>query len=127
MTRFPGLILLVILAMLAPPLLRAQDAPDPSDLFLKAYMANKEALDLEQNGKHDLALQKLRDSQGILVQIQKTSPDWQPVIVAYRLKKISEAIAAIEKGIPFKEGGPSAVETHQDSGTPTPQPVVTGS
>ncbi|HWB59870.1 MAG TPA: sigma-70 family RNA polymerase sigma factor [Chthoniobacteraceae bacterium] len=75
---------------------RAQSAA-PSDTFIQAYLSVMEAQKLDGDGKSTLALEKYRYAAGLLQQIRDKSPDWQPVIVAYRLKKTNEAMADLEK------------------------------
>jgi|GEM_PF-5592812 len=71
-------------------------APEPSDLFLKAYQEFQNAELLEKKSAPDQALAKYRYTASLLFQIQKTNPDWQPVVVSYRLRKTQENIGRLE-------------------------------
>ena len=126
MRQFPVLIFFLALGIAAAPVLRAQSS-DPSDLFLNAYMSVQKAQKLEEDGKYKLALQKYRYAAGLLEQIRDKSPDWQPVIVTYRLNKTSEAIALLQKKIDVEGPGSTVPEVEtplpaspgDNSGTPT--------
>ncbi len=76
------------------PALKAT-APDPSDLFLKAYQEFQNGELLEKKSAPDQALAKYRYTASLLSQIQKTNPDWQPVVVSYRLRKTRENIGRL--------------------------------
>ena len=122
------LILFLALNIAAAPLLRA-DSSDPSDLFLNAYMSVQKAQKLEEDGKYKLALQKYRYAASLLEQIRDKTPDWQPVIVSYRLNKTSEAIALIEKKISVDGNGSTAPEEpplpNNPDGSTAPSAVIT--
>ncbi|HEY5893332.1 MAG TPA: tetratricopeptide repeat protein [Chthoniobacterales bacterium] len=69
---------------------------DPSDLFLKAYMAIQTAEKLETNGKTTEALKQYKFAGGVLDQIRSNSPNWQPLVIEYRSKKTSQKIADLQ-------------------------------
>ncbi|HEY5743247.1 MAG TPA: hypothetical protein VIS99_11960, partial [Terrimicrobiaceae bacterium] len=69
---------------------------DSSDLFLKAYKDFQAAEKLEREAKPQEARKKYRSAQEILEQISKASPDWQPLVVDYRLRKTQESIDRLE-------------------------------
>ncbi|HEY5751891.1 MAG TPA: tetratricopeptide repeat protein [Chthoniobacterales bacterium] len=69
---------------------------DPSDLFLKAYMAIQTAEKLEANGKTGDALKQYKFAGGLLDQIRSNSPNWQPLVIEYRSKKTSQRIADLQ-------------------------------
>ena len=116
MRKISALILVLLLSIAAAPILRAQSS-DPSDAFLNAYMSVQKAQKFEEDGKYKLALQKYKYASGLLQQIRDKSPDWQPVIVTYRLGKTSEAIASLEKKISVEGPGPT---TGADTEPPLP-------
>jgi Flp pilus assembly protein TadD len=105
MRQFQVLILFLALGIAAAPVSRAQSS-DPSDLFLNAYMSVQKAQKMEEEGKYKLALQKYKYAVGLLQQIRDRSPNWQPVIVTYRLNKTSEAIGLLQKKIAVEGTGP---------------------
>ena len=130
------LVLLLALFTPASSFLRAQDSGnqhlgnDPSDTFLQAYMFAQKAQKFEEDGQYKLALEKYQSAAELLQQIHDKSPDWQPVIVAYRQKKIAESIATLKAKISASGPGsatPGKGDTDPHPSSPAPQPVVTGS
>ena len=69
---------------------------DSSDLFLKAYQEFQTGEKLERQSKPREALARYRAVAVALAQVTKADPDWQPMIVKYRLKKTQENIARLE-------------------------------
>jgi Flp pilus assembly protein TadD len=72
---------------------------DSSDLFLNAYMANEEGQKLESAGDTTKALEKYRYAASLLDQITRNDPKWQPVVVDYRKKRISDNIARLQQQV----------------------------
>ncbi len=70
---------------------------DPSEVFLKAYTSVQQAERLEQDGKRNPALAKYRFAASLLEQLIQTNPNWQPLIVRYRLRNTSETIRRLEE------------------------------
>jgi tetratricopeptide (TPR) repeat protein len=69
---------------------------DSSDLFLKAYKDFQAGEKLEREAKPREALNKYRSAQQVLQQISKSAPDWQPLVVEYRLRKTLESVTRLE-------------------------------
>src|SRR6202043_2633966 len=91
-----GSILLAIFAFcLSAPALRAQ-SDDPSETFLKAYMTAQQGEKLEHENQFKAALSKYRFAGSLLEQLRKAHPDWQPAIVEYRGRKVSESILRVQ-------------------------------
>src|SRR5947208_1964521 len=80
---------------LAAPALPAQ-SDDPSETFLKAYMTSQQGEKLEHENQFKAALAKYRFAGTLLEQLRKAHPDWQPAIVDYRGRKVSEAILRVQ-------------------------------
>ena len=92
-----GFLLIAIgasLVMLGPAF-----SADSSDLFLTAYKDFQTAEKLEREAKPQDAIKKYRSARQILHQISKSSPDWQPLVVDYRLRKTQESIERLEQSI----------------------------
>jgi tetratricopeptide (TPR) repeat protein len=70
---------------------------ESSDLFLKAYKDFQAGEKLEREAKPQEALSKYRSAQKVLQQISKSAPDWQPLVVEYRLRKTLESVARLEE------------------------------
>src|SRR5438477_5422128 len=80
---------------LAAPALPAQ-SDDPSETFLKAYMTSQQGEKLEHENQFKAALAKYRFAGTLLEQLRKGHPDWQPAIVEYRGRKVSESILRVQ-------------------------------
>src|SRR5438105_8557731 len=80
---------------LAAPALTAQ-SDDPSETFLKAYMTSQQGEKLEHENQFKAALAKYRFAGSLLDQLRKAHPDWQPAIVEYRGRKVSESILRVQ-------------------------------
>jgi tetratricopeptide (TPR) repeat protein len=93
----PGFLLTAIGASLV--MLSAAFSADSSDLFLNAYKDFQAAEKLEREAKPQDAIKKYRSARQILNQISKASPDWQPLVVDYRLRKTQESIERLEQSI----------------------------
>jgi Flp pilus assembly protein TadD len=100
MMRFPLLVLLAALLCLFSrvPTARA-DSRDPGEIFLTAYMSAQEAEKLESQGNLKSAQAKYRFAGSILDQLQQRTPDWQPLVVEFRRKKVAEALQKLEERI----------------------------
>ncbi len=123
-----GLLLLPVLALLAQPFVALAQESDPSEVFLKAYMTAQQADKLERENQLKPALSKLRFAGSLLEELKKNSPDWQPAIVDYRGRKISESILRLQSKIStqndLSEGAAAAVaeaEPPLPNGAPPPQ------
>jgi hypothetical protein len=94
--KWIGSVLLTsILIPLAADQVRAQQ-DDPSEIFLKAYLTAQQAEKLERENHFKTALAKYRFAGGLIEELRKSHPDWQPAIVEYRGGKVSEGILRIQ-------------------------------
>lgn len=89
-----GLILSVALCLVSGEL--AAQSADPSETFLKAYMTAQQGDKLEHDNQFQGALAKYRFAGSLLDELHKTNPDWQPAIVEFRARKISESIVRVQ-------------------------------
>ena len=92
--RRPGPFLIALGASLA--MLMSALAEDSSDLFLRAYKDFQAGEKLEREAKPQEALKKYRSAQQVLKQLGKSAPDWQPLVVEYRLRKVQESVTRLE-------------------------------
>ena len=69
---------------------------DPSEVFLKAYMASQQGEKLERENQFKNALAKYRFAGSLIEELRESHADWQPAIVEYRGRKISEGILRIQ-------------------------------
>lgn len=94
-------------------------AEDPDSAFLKAYTEFQNAERLEQSGDSAQALSKYRFAASLLEQIARNSPEWQPMIVQYRLRKITEALGRIETSVPsIPAGGQTGSDVYYEGDLP---------
>lgn len=89
-----GIFAIVCLASLW--LLSSAHAQDSSDVFLKAFQNYQTAEKMERESKPREALEKYKATVVLLEKIAKDSPDWQPLVIEYRLKKSRENVARLE-------------------------------
>ena len=130
-----GLILLAgFFFALASGQLPAQ-SEDPSDTFLKAYMTAQQGEKLEHENQLKAALAKYRFAGSLIEELRKTHGDWQPAIVEYRGRKISESILRLQDKVstqndlaaastPLPETAPAPVP-EKNAGTPKPSVEIT--
>jgi hypothetical protein len=95
---------LLLLSSLAPV---SYAADDPDSAFLRAYTEFQAAERLEQSGDGEQALSKYRFAASLLEQIARNSPEWQPMIVQYRLRKSTEALGRLESLPPARGSAPA--------------------
>src|SRR5213075_1394655 len=95
MKKIRSILLASVIFCLASPLLTAE-SDDPSENFLKAYMTSQQGEKLEHENQFTAALAKYRFAGTLLEQLHKAHPDWQPAIVEYRGRKVSESILRVQ-------------------------------
>src|SRR2546426_9810571 len=107
---------------------------DPSEIFLKAYLSAQQGEKLEHENQFKTALAKYRFAGSLIAELRKSHADWQPAIVEYRGRKISEGILRIQERMtrqnalsarssPLPEVVPSLPETESWS-EPGPEVVA---
>src|SRR5207302_1964933 len=90
-----GSILLIGFFFLAFSVFGAQ-RDDPSEIFLKAYMTAQQGEKFEHENQFKTALARYRSAGSLIEELRKSHADWQPAIVDYRGRKISEGILRIQ-------------------------------
>src|SRR6266581_4191891 len=75
----------------------AAQRDDPSEIFLKAYMTAQQGEKFEHDNQFKTALAKYRFAGSLIEELRKSHADWQPAIVEYRGRKISEGILRIQE------------------------------
>jgi tetratricopeptide (TPR) repeat protein len=106
-----GLLLLPVFALIAPSLSVFAQEVDPSEVFLKAYMTAQQGEKLERENQFKPALAKFRFAGSMLEELKKNHGDWQPAIVDYRGRKISEAILRVQSKIDTQTDLAATTET----------------
>ena len=69
---------------------RAQDSLDPSDIWYRGFLLVQAAQELETQGKHLEALNKLTEAKPLYDHLAQQFPDFQPEIVKDRRHLIAE-------------------------------------
>lgn len=85
-------------------------AEDASDMFLRAYQEVTVASKLESEDKPADALERYRNAAKILQKIATDSPDWQPLVLEFRLKKTRESITRLESQVGSTQVVSEAIE-----------------
>src|SRR5437762_2534764 len=70
---------------------------DPSEIFLKAYLSAQQGKKLERENRVKPALAKYRFAGSLIEALRRSHSAWQPAIVEYRGRKISEGILRIQE------------------------------
>jgi Flp pilus assembly protein TadD len=70
---------------------------DPSEIFLKAYLSAQQGEKLERQDRFKTALAKYRFAGSLIEELRKAHAQWQPAVVEYRGRKISEAILRLQE------------------------------
>ena len=95
-TRTAAALLLLHLLVAGTGILLGQ-GDDPSEIFLKAYLAAQQGEKLEHENRFKTALSKYRFAGSLIETLRRSHGDWQPAIVEYRGRKISEGILRIQE------------------------------
>jgi len=98
------IILLVVVAAGGTSRTSAQD--DPAREYFSAYQEFQRAERLEREGRTDDAIAKFRFVATQLSQLKSQSPDWQPMVIDFRLGKTKEAIVRLEGSLESPTLGP---------------------
>src|SRR2546429_469101 len=95
MKRAGAASLAIFLFLAATAVVGQQD--DPSEIFLKAYLSAQQGEKLERENRSKTALAKYRFAGSLIETLRRSHADWQPAIVEYRGRKISEGILRIQE------------------------------
>jgi len=98
------IILFVVVAAGGTSRTSAQD--DPAREYFSAYQEFQRAERLEREGRTDDAIAKFRFVATQLSQLKSQSPDWQPMVIDFRLGKTKEAIVRLEGSLESPTLGP---------------------
>ena len=121
MKKIGSILLAILVFCLAAPALTAQ-SDDPSETFLKAYMTSQQGEKLEHENQFKAALAKYRFAGSLLEQLRKGHPDWQPAIVEYRGRKVSESILRVQDRASTQESVTAPAPTVENAAAAPPEP-----
>jgi myosin heavy subunit len=123
MKKIGSILLATLVFCLSLSTLTAQ-SDDPSETFLKAYMTSQQGEKLEHENQFKAALAKYRFAGSLLEQLRKGHPDWQPAIVEYRGRKVSESILRVQDRASTQENVTTAAPTVENTAAlPEPPPA----
>src|SRR5207249_6435351 len=95
--RRAGAALLAVLVFLGAKDILLGQQDDPSEIFLKAYLSAQQGEKLERENRFKTALAKYRFAGSLIEALRRSHSAWQPAIVEYRGRKISEGILRIQE------------------------------
>src|SRR6476660_7715934 len=90
---------LAAVLLFAATVLAVAQQDDPSEIFLKAYLSAQQGEKLERQDRFKTALAKYRFAGSLIEELRKSHTQWQPAVVEYRGRKISEAILRLQERI----------------------------
>src|SRR5438874_12638390 len=90
---------LVAVFFFAATMVAVAEQDDPSEIFLKAYLSAQQGEKLERQDRFKTALAKYRFAGSLIEELRKSHAQWQPAVVEYRGRKISEAILRLQERI----------------------------
>src|SRR5919106_4927357 len=96
-TRRTGSVLLALFSFLLATEILVGEQDDPSEIFLKAYLSAQQGAKLEHENRFKTALAKYRFAGSLIGELRKSHAEWQPAIVEYRGRKISEGILRLQE------------------------------
>jgi hypothetical protein len=110
--RVSGLLVLALLLGVLPVW-----ADGPDDEYLQIRSLIQQADDLNTGGKTAPATAKYQEAKAALTSFQRTYPDWNAKLVAFRLSYLVQKVAALTEKPPTTAGGGTPAAT-QTSSTP---------
>lgn len=123
-----GAVFLALAALLVAPgtTLRAEEAVEPSDIYLQAYLSMQEAEKMEKRRDINAAYFKFQDASDLFDSVARSFPDWNRQMVDYRRRKIREKLAAMraEHGVGGLGNDPAAPATGTPGSGASAQPSV---
>src|SRR5436190_16996277 len=90
---------LAVVFFFAARIVAVAQQDDPSEIFLKAYLSAQQGEKLERQDRFKTALAKYRFAGSLIEELRKSYAQWQPAIVEYRGRKVSEAILRLQERI----------------------------
>src|SRR5713101_1207896 len=124
MMKIRSILLAAVVFCLAAPVLTAE-SDDPSETFLKAYMTAQQGEKLEHENQFKAALAKYRFAGSLIEQLGKAHPDWQPAIVEYRGRKVSESILRVQDKASTQESVNAPASPSENAAVLPPEPAPT--
>src|SRR5437667_348904 len=105
----------------AATMLAIAQQDDPSEIFLKAYLSSQQGEKLERQDRFKTALAKYRFAGSLIEELRKSHAQWQPAVVEYRGRKISEAILRLQERITRQTQLNASASPLPDIASPAPE------
>lgn len=107
-------LLIAVVTLAACSQLWAADPADPAEQLLSAYQAYQQAYKEECEGNSTEALKNYRVAESLLVDITTKDPEYQKLVIGYRLKKTREGVARLQAS----GGADSSPSIHRPAANP---------
>jgi Tfp pilus assembly protein PilF len=104
--RHLRIVALLAVLFAGPGSVRVHAQDDPAREYFSAYQEYQRAERLEREGRNPDAIAKFRYVATQLSQIKSEYPDWQPMVIDFRLGKTREAILRLEGSLDSGTLGP---------------------
>ena len=78
----------------------ARAEADPGQLYADAFILLQDGQIAEQKSDWSTAFQKYNAASEILTGLRKSTPDWNPHVVEYRLKDVTGKLDAVRSKVP---------------------------
>ena len=87
-------------------------AGEPDDDYVRLYRQLQQADELLESGRADEARKEFLAARDALVQVRTNYPNWNPRVVEFRLRYISQKLGAmpIQEGVPRMAGQPPSAQ-----------------
>lgn len=111
-TRCRGRIALAITVVFAALALGSSAQQDPGTVYLDGYLLVEDAEKLTQQKSYRDALSKYNKAKNVFDAIAHNHPTWRPEVVAFRRRKVNEAIAEVKPFVPGAGRSTTGVESY---------------
>lgn len=95
MIRFLPAVVTLLMIVLTVPAGSQTSSKAPQDVYLQIYLQIQEAERLENSGQKLTAKNRYQAALERLTELQKSSPQWEPTIVKYRMKYCQDKITLL--------------------------------
>ena len=98
-------------------------AASPQDDYLQIYVMINEGDKLMQGGQNSQAREKYETALGRLEKLKNENPEWEPTIVKYRIKYLSDKLTGLKSARDTAPAPSPAVATEKPAAPPPPAPA----
>jgi len=116
-------IFLLALGSLFTTTYRSEAAASPQDDYLQIYVMINEGDKLSQGGQTSQAREKYEGALNRLEKLKNENPEWEPTIVKYRIKYLSDKLANLKSAPAPTAAPPPAPASTERPAAPTASPA----